>query len=112
MSPCKQTDHEQILSICQGFEPTQTDLNSVVSTAWLKPVRFTSNEPNDSETPAGAFNFKTCLSNNCPEKVLTADHHGLDLVEEEEEEEEQITHQTFKFDPNNPGNEEKYKSIY
>ncbi|KAG1899552.1 uncharacterized protein F5891DRAFT_1189703 [Suillus fuscotomentosus] len=42
---------------------------------------------------------------------------GLDLVEEEEEkeeeeeEEEQITHQTFKFDPNDPGNEEKYKSI-
>ncbi|KAG2089141.1 uncharacterized protein F5147DRAFT_657644 [Suillus discolor] len=96
------------------FEPIQTDLDSVVSTAWLRPVRFTSNEPNDSETqtPAEALNFKSCLSNNCPEKVLMADPHGLDLVEEEEGEEEQIIHQTFNFDPNNLGNEEKYKSVY
>jgi hypothetical protein len=30
---------------------------------------------------------------------------GLDLVEEEE----QITHQTFKFDPNDLGNEEEIR---
>src|ERR1700680_2744134 len=28
-----------------GFEPTQTDLYSVVSTAWLIPVECASNEP-------------------------------------------------------------------
>ncbi|KAG1809843.1 uncharacterized protein HD556DRAFT_1435572 [Suillus plorans] len=33
---------------------------------------------------------------------------GLDFVEEEEE---QITHQTFKFDPNDLGNEEEYTSV-
>ncbi|KAG1784425.1 uncharacterized protein HD556DRAFT_1303924 [Suillus plorans] len=32
---------------------------------------------------------------------------GLDLVEEEE----QITHQTFKFDPNDLGNKEEYTSV-
>ncbi|KAG1791650.1 uncharacterized protein HD556DRAFT_1309728 [Suillus plorans] len=32
---------------------------------------------------------------------------GLDFVEEEE----QITHQTFKFDPNDLGNEEEYISV-
>ncbi|KAG1796667.1 uncharacterized protein HD556DRAFT_1441349 [Suillus plorans] len=32
---------------------------------------------------------------------------GLDFVEEEE----QITHQTFKFDPNDLGNEEEYTSV-
>ncbi|KAG1872150.1 hypothetical protein C8R48DRAFT_670522 [Suillus tomentosus] len=89
-------DHLTISSLA-GFEPTQTDLDSVVSTAWLRPVRFTSDEL-IQKLPAGALDFKTCLSNNFPEKVLMEDHHGLDLVEEEKE---QITHQTFKFDPNN-----------
>ncbi|KAG2058726.1 hypothetical protein BDR06DRAFT_1003909 [Suillus hirtellus] len=32
---------------------------------------------------------------------------GLDLVEEEEH----ITHQTFKFDPDDLGNEEEYTSV-
>ncbi|KAG1900837.1 uncharacterized protein F5891DRAFT_1188324 [Suillus fuscotomentosus] len=40
-------------------------------------------------------------------KVETSFFKGLDLVEEEE----QITHQTFKFDPDDLGNEEKYTSV-
>ncbi|KAG1839952.1 hypothetical protein C8R48DRAFT_676769 [Suillus tomentosus] len=34
------------ISKFQGFEPTQTDLDSVVMTAWLRPVICTSNELN------------------------------------------------------------------
>ena len=36
-------DHLTISSLA-GFEPTQTDLDSIASTAWLRPVRCTSNE--------------------------------------------------------------------
>ncbi|KAG2049118.1 hypothetical protein BDR06DRAFT_975458 [Suillus hirtellus] len=94
------SDDRLTISSLAGFEPMQTDLDSVVSTYWLRPVRFTSDEL-IQKLPAGALDFKICLSNNFPEKVLMEDHHGLDLVEEEKE---QITHQTFKFDPNNLGN--------
>ncbi|KAG2092960.1 uncharacterized protein F5147DRAFT_657569 [Suillus discolor] len=67
----------------QGFEPTQTDLDSVILTAWLRAVEFNSNEPIQKQTwtSAGALNFKTCLPNNFLEKVLMADHHtGLKVV--------------------------------
>ncbi|KAG2055819.1 hypothetical protein BDR06DRAFT_970602 [Suillus hirtellus] len=82
--------------------------------------RFTSDELiQKHRLTAEALDFKTCLSNNFPAKVLIEDDHvlmqtqkdkynnniilseSLDLVEEEKE---QITHQTFKFDPNNLGN--------
>ena len=38
------SDDHLIISSLAGFEPMQTDLDSVTSTAWLRPVRCTPNE--------------------------------------------------------------------
>ncbi|KAG1834679.1 hypothetical protein EV424DRAFT_1341031 [Suillus variegatus] len=76
-----------MISSLAGFEPTQTDLDSVISTAWLRPVRCTSNKPTIAILTF--LTSETCLD-QCPLVEADEEHDSTYVYHSESSGEEEV----------------------